>query len=340
MKRQPYSLEFSRPFHFGGQTLTERRGFHIILEGTKGSAVGDCAPFPEIGTEDANNALQALDTWAEKNLPCPAPSTDQETDLLLETLDETPAARFALEQALSQFQNRSLNISDDPQTVRTNALIGELPEAEGFEALEQCYRRGFSHVKMKVTPDSAEMIPGLLQKMKDQGHDLSGLRLDANGSFSPGDAALFLESIDDFSIDYVEDITENPEQMARLSRHHRVKLAMDRYAGSRQGRDALQKENRLAALILKPLQLGGIRPLQSYIDEYGDSMKMIISSAFESSIGLSYLYLAAVRTRLAGPHGLGVASLFRGGFPDLPSGPEFVWSTGHYMNFCESFLKK
>lgn len=306
---QPYDLPLRRAWGSARGGFARRRGWLVWIEADGLTGYGDCAPLPAAGTETHEAAGAALE-----RLTASLPGQDVTTRLA--TLDAdcdtsaTPAARFALECALSDLASRHQGVSlrhwlvpdSGPiAQIGVNAMLGTLGAVRG-EDLVASHAQGFRVLKLKVgveTPASdLEALNALMQSPSGGAGLDVGLRLDANGAWSFDQARRLIERLIRLRLP-IESIEEPlaepiPERLAELQTLAPFPLALDESLPTRFAR---YDTSRLAALdpiqlgvrrlVLKPAALGGLRRTLGLARlAQAAGIEVAVTSLVESAAGL------------------------------------------------------
>lgn len=183
---------------------------------------------------------------------------------------------------------QQLSIETTPEQV----LVNQLLQPSSATAQPQS-----SIVKLKVGRQSVEedqqWISALLSK-----HPELTLRLDANRLWSPSQAQQFWEWAQKLPIEYIEDPVANPADLDRLST---VPVALDELL-----EPSLITHPNVRAVVIKPSLCGDMTNALIEIARK-NQRKVVLSSAFETSVGLSRIAALADK---AVAHGLGTIDWF------------------------------
>ncbi len=228
------------------------------------------------------------------------------------------AARWlaaALEQGFSpSIRGRSSSL----ESIAVNATFPSLPPKEISHWWQ--YFPGVRSAKIKVAEqgqhlrDDMERVAELRRAV---GPNVT-IRLDANARWTVNQAAEALEKLEEFSIDYVEQPVATTQEMVDLRQRLRgtgIRLAADELIRHSHALDELIAERAADVAVLKVSPLGGIGTTRSLaIKAHNSGMEVVISSALESSVGLSWGVQAAalLQDEIGGlaDAGLGTAAFF------------------------------
>jgi O-succinylbenzoate synthase len=159
-------------------------------------------------------------------------------------------------------------------------LIGSFLEVK--EQINVAFEKRFSHVKLKLSHLTVDQAKELLTILKGK----VSIRLDLNRSWSQADVDTFFSSYPIDTFEYVEEPYQDAEALDSFVHP----LALD---------ESLADENnwnlpRLNTVIIKPSVIGAgqkIRRLISHCKER--KIKTVVSSAFESGVGMYQIALLA-----------------------------------------------
>ena len=149
------------------------------------------------------------------------------------------------------------------------------------------------------------------------------IRIDVNGSWSPDDAlininAIYNEVAGD-SLEYVEQPVANLDELKQLKEDMSVdaKIAGDEVLRKAKDPFVISLDGAIDILMLKVSPLGGIKRAMDLASHH--KLPVVISSALESAVGISYgLALAARVPKLDYACGLGTSALFNQDIGDIP----------------------
>ena len=148
------------------------------------------------------------------------------------------------------------------------------------------------------------------------------IRIDVNGSWSVKEALLNVNAIYEVTgdlLEYVEQPVTSLDELKQLKEGMRVDLKIAGDEVLRKAKDpfAISLDGAIDILMLKVSPLGGIKRAMDLASHH--KLPVVISSALESAVGISYgLALAARVTKLDYACGLGTSALFNQDFSDMP----------------------
>ena len=148
------------------------------------------------------------------------------------------------------------------------------------------------------------------------------IRIDVNGSWSVKEALLNINAIYEVTgdlLEYVEQPVDSLDELKQLKEGMRVDLKIAGDEVLRKAKDpfAISLDGAIDILMLKVSPLGGIKRAMDLASHH--KLPVVISSALESAVGISYgLALAARVPNLDYACGLGTSALFNQDVSDIP----------------------
>jgi O-succinylbenzoate synthase len=249
--------------------------------------LGDVCPYPLLSLETVEQAKQQF--LQKKQLIEKMPWTFPTLFRQLEELQLFPSLEFGLESALlSIFKPLS------PFKVPVCALLmGSMEEI--FDQAHQREREGYKHAKVKVGSLSLSKAYQVLDVLKNR----FSLRVDVNRAWKKDEATTFFSKFQQDSFDYVEEPFQDPYDLKYFS--HPVAVDESYRSGL-----PLSKVENLKAIIYKPTLQGGLRNALFVLNVAKKrGVKMILSSCFESDIGIAQIACLSRRLDLESPLGIG-----------------------------------
>lgn len=268
-----------------------RKGIWLCLGNEQGQeGWGEVAPLPNWSAETLEDAESQLHKNKKKILALDW-ALDNWTSHL-EQLQLLPSVSFGLESALLSILSPLSDL-----TVEASALLMGSPE-EICEQAAARHEEGFRSAKLKVGNLKFSEAAALIKQWKDKFH----LRIDVNRAWGTEESLEFFSQFPLDSFDYVEEPFQNPKDLA----HFPHPLAVDESFPQDLSLQDLEVLPNLKALIYKPTIQGGLLkcfPLYEWTKSRGISL--VISSSFETRVGLSHVASIAHRLSLSTPVGIG-----------------------------------
>ncbi len=318
-----YTLPFGEPVKFADKICHERNGLLLRLISTSGkSSLGEIAPLPGFSRESLeqaqNELLMAVLALNGTYIPDTLEGIKNNTDSFNEL---SPSVQFGIDSALlgliSTERDKSLLEILGVRTtgrVKINALITEsfVSNEDELERLQK-----YTSVKIKVGRHSIQEDAKLINTIRQQLSPETTVRFDANRAWSYDDACSFAKLIDTNGVEYIEEPCESIEESLQFAKDSNVPLALDETLYTEQFNSVIDS-NKVVAVIIKPTLYGRILKIFDLVNLLKEhNTHAVISSSFESSVGLYYLATIASAVDADYPCGLDTLVMFKG--PELSS---------------------
>lgn len=273
--------------------INTRSGVYIQIIDTEGNeGWGECAPLPRFSKESLDECMHQFliheEQFIEKNW------TDQTLFTELAKLQLLPALSFGIESALL-----SLLSPIHEHTVKASALLMGTP-SEIMEQANLRHSEGYTSAKLKVGNLNFDDAAILIHRLKNQ----FSLRIDVNRAWNTASSFRFFSQFDSHTFDYVEEPFQNPRELGKFPHP----IAVDESYPSELSLKDLEALPNLKALIYKPTIQGGVLhclPLKEWAIK--NKIMLVLSSSFESPLGLAHVSSMAHRLSLSAPVGIGTA---------------------------------
>lgn len=288
MRIQAFSL---RPYEISLTNAQIRSGALINIVDEKGdNGWGDIAPLPKWSHETLKDSIKQLNQ--KKHEIIQIDWTVENYLKKFEKLTLLPSVVFGLESALL-----SILAPLPAHSVRVSALLMGTSQ----DILQQAKMRqneGFTSAKLKVGHLSFNEAASLIHQLKDIFH----LRIDVNRAWTTADSLRFFSQFPLDAFDYVEEPFKNPYELSLFSHP----LAVDESFPKELSLTQLESLPTLKALIYKPTIQGGMAGCL-HLHEWTRrrSINLVLSSSFESDVGLVHVASIAHRLSLSSPVGIG-----------------------------------
>jgi o-succinylbenzoate synthase len=320
----PYALPFRNPYVTARGELAQREMVLLRLRSPEGAiGLGEAVPLSLRGGTTLEAVVAELRGWAED----PGP---HHTELSEPSRCAIETALLDLEARLTELPAWELLGASEAHPLECNATLeaGE-PDEVADRALEWA-STGFRSFKLKVgVGDDVDQVAAVRRAV---GTDAE-LRVDANGTWSPDEAAEHLELMnEEGQLQLAEQPCDSLDELAELKGLTSVPIAADESVTSAEdAREALQA-NACELATVKLSKVGGPGEALRIAAE----LPVYVSSSLDGPVGIA----AAAHTAQALPldgdagiaHGLATQRLFaetiaarepelRDGFLHLPEGP-------------------
>jgi o-succinylbenzoate synthase len=336
-----HTLNFIKPGRTSRGTLHERKVFYLKVWEAENPVIfglGEAAPLAGLSMESEADCSAALRQLT-------ADISQWEHYLFSENVLPR-AVLFALEQAILDLREGGRRVlfpskfTEGREVVLINGLVwmGE-PDFQLLQ-INRILSEGFGSIKLKIGAAEWRDELKLIQHLREHfGVEELGIRLDANGAYSPRQALEILEDLALYDIHSIEQPIRAGqwEEMAEICRESPVPVALDEELIVCPLAEA---ENLLAEvlpqyLILKPSLLGGFQVSESWIT-HAESLGIgwWVTSSLESNVGLNALAQWTFGLQNPVPQGLGTGQVFSNNVEGwleregefLQINPELKWS--------------
>lgn len=316
----PYTLRFKQPAGTSRGIYRDHPVWYVLLrdsEDPSHTGIGECAPLPGLSCDYNDRYAETLSTICR--------ITEQRQQVDRELLRRHPSILFGLETAMQHYQQRSPRLWETPfsrgqEGIPLNGLIWMGAYGDMKRQAVSLLERGFRCIKLKIGAIDFAQELELLHFIRSR-HPGVTLRVDANGAFTPGEAAEKLRKLATLEIHSIEQPIRAGqwEEMARLCEASPLPVALDEELigiFDPEEKRRLLESIRPHYLILKPSLHGGISGCNEWIalaHELG--IGWWITSALESNIGLNSIaqWCATLGNPL--PQGLGTGTLYHNNIP-------------------------
>jgi o-succinylbenzoate synthase len=254
------------------------------------SGWGDISPLPKWSKETLEGSLLSLNQKQHDILKIDWTARNCLNELA--NLKLLPAASFGLESALL-----SIVSPLSAYRVQTSALLMGSPK-DIFEQADLRHIEGYTSAKLKVSNLSFEEAFHIINQLKDK----FSLRIDVNRAWTTPDSLRFFSQFPLDTFDYVEEPFQNPNDLTQFLHP----LAVDESFPEDLSLAQLEALPTLKALIYKPTIQGGMAgciSLHEWASKKG--IDLVLSSSFESDLGLANVASIAHRLSLSAPVGIG-----------------------------------
>jgi len=321
-KTYRFDLSLRRPLVVGKQRLAKRSGYIIQLSaGDDQVALGEVSPLPGLSQESLTQAEKDIAGLRDRVLRRDVPEGLEKLSGGFENWlaeDIAPSVRFGFEMAvLNLIATRRGEplcrlICDTPRnSISLNGLLSGSHD-EIMAKTGRLLERGYKAFKLKVGRRSIQEDADITMSLRQRIGNEAALRLDANRAWSTEEARAFSNAVAHCDIDYLEEPVRTLDQFQALVNASEVTLplALDE---SLQELDpeGLSSLSGIKAVILKPTLWGFEKTIQTARQATGLGMTPVVSSAFESGIGIQALaQIAACVNANDVPAGLDTLDIF------------------------------
>ncbi|KAE8438929.1 o-succinylbenzoate synthase [Vreelandella piezotolerans] len=289
-----YALALTRPLTLNGERLTQREGLLVNIDGQW----GEIAPLPGFSCETLAQAeaeaLAYLAAFERGEVPTP----------------QLASVQFGLGCARRAWPERL------PQSPAPYPLLQGTPAHLMIEIevrLKAWRTAPPERLKLKVARYPINEELALIKRISER-LPTTRLILDANGGFTREQARRFCAGLPPGQIDYLEEPCAALTDTQAVAEATGVPFALDETL-SRQR--PWQAHPQLAALVIKPTLIGSLAACQALVERARAlGLRVVVSSSFESELGLELLSRLAREWAPGEPPGLDTGGWLAGRLTD------------------------
>jgi O-succinylbenzoate synthase len=294
----PFEVRLKRPFFVrGDEKIDKREGAVVQLVSDTGCVgFGEAAPLPGASSETLRKALHQLHTLSAdlkgRRISSDAPSLLEWLAAFLGDGAVSTSARFALESAVLDMAARSKQVPlcefIAPGIARDQSISALLQGSleEVVEQASDLKSRGYAVFKLKIGSPNIALDVRKVEEVKRRIGPGGMIRLDANGLWRLDEAVLFAQNIGKNQIDYIEEPCALPREWEKFHQLTDFSLGVDEsISGS--SYDELSLIRGVDCFVLRPMVRGALTGSLEFLRRARrDGRRVVISSAFETSLGL------------------------------------------------------
>ncbi len=315
-------LHFKQPAGTSRGVYTTRRIWLLTVEHDGRTAIGECAPLPQLSCDDIPDYEAVLRRFCD--------IIEATGSIPYDEMRNYPSMLFGVETALAQLSRTDGLLYDTPfshgeEGIPINGLVWMGTHDEMLSRLKEKLALGFRCVKLKIGAiDFAKELDLIQHIRKHFSREEVELRVDANGGFTPDVALERLQELARYDIHSIEQpiMAHQWSEMAQLCQLSPLPIALDEEligVNSTDEKIRLLDTIKPQYIILKPSLHGGVAGTREWIalaNERG--IGSWITSALESNIGLNAIAQLAANiygSKITMPQGLGTGMLFTDNIP-------------------------
>lgn len=315
-------LHFKQPAGTSRGVYTTRKIWLLTVEHDGRTAIGECAPLPQLSCDDIPDYEAVLRRFCD--------IIEATGSIPYDEMRNYPSMLFGVETALAQLSRTNGLLYDTPfshgeEGIPINGLVWMGTHDEMLSRLKEKLALGFRCVKLKIGAiDFAKELDLIQHIRKHFSREEVELRVDANGGFTPDVALERLQELARYDIHSIEQpiMAHQWSEMAQLCQLSPLPIALDEEligVNSTDEKIRLLDTIKPQYIILKPSLHGGVAGTREWIalaNERG--IGSWITSALESNIGLNAIAQLAANiygSKITMPQGLGTGMLFTDNIP-------------------------
>lgn len=315
-------LHFKQPAGTSRGVYTTRKIWLLTVEHDGRTAIGECAPLPQLSCDDIPDYEAVLRRFCD--------IIEATGSIPYDEMRNYPSMLFGVETALAQLSRTDgllydTSFSHGEEGIPINGLVWMGTHDEMLSRLKEKLALGFRCVKLKIGAiDFAKELDLIQHIRKHFSREEVELRVDANGGFTPDVALERLQELARYDIHSIEQpiMAHQWSEMAQLCQLSPLPIALDEEligVNSTNEKIRLLDTIKPQYIILKPSLHGGVAGTREWIalaNERG--IGSWITSALESNIGLNAIAQLAADiygSKITMPQGLGTGMLFTDNIP-------------------------
>lgn len=315
-------LHFKQPAGTSRGVYTTRKIWLLTVEHDGRTAIGECAPLPQLSCDDIPDYEAVLRRFCD--------IIEATGSIPYDEMRNYPSMLFGVETALAQLSRTDGLLYGTPfshgeEGIPINGLVWMGTHDEMLSRLKEKLALGFRCVKLKIGAiDFAKELDLIQHIRKHFSREEVELRVDANGGFTPDVALERLQELARYDIHSIEQpiMAHQWSEMAQLCQLSPLPIALDEEligVNSTDEKIRLLDTIKPQYIILKPSLHGGVAGTREWIalaNERG--IGSWITSALESNIGLNAIAQLAADIyglKITMPQGLGTGMLFTDNIP-------------------------
>ena len=289
-----YEIPYNKVLFMMGSKSLSRKGLFLKVQDTNNNVLwGEISPFPSLHKENINDVINYINSNNILN--------DLELIHLNKACNVPPSLIIAYEQILFNYTiNPSLIGDINICPLLSGDYHDIIHKCDSLNQLDIC------SIKLKLGRDTLNNDIKLFNIICTKLNNKIKIRIDANRSWTYGDANKFAKNINISRIDYIEEPLINIDELNEYYDKYRIDLALDETIYQMQNYSNLLKYKGCKSFIIKPSLIGGINnitKIKNIADE--NNINLIFSSAFETGYSLAYyIYLSSIYSDINIPQGL------------------------------------
>ncbi len=293
---EPLTIPLLEPFTIATGSVADARNVLISMTLEDGSVgYGECAPFPPSTGESQETALAAAIGCAALIEGRDAANWRALSKLIHGVYFSQHTAIAGMEMALLDALTRSYGIplyvffGGAGSAVETDYSIPMVTPERGYELAREVVERGITTIKVKVGGDLRYDV-ARVEAIREGAPGL-GLTLDANQGYTPGEALLCLEALDDRDIRPL--MMEQPvhkddfDGLRYVTQHTSVPIAADESTSNAASVARLIKMEACNVVNIKLMKCGFVEALDIAAVCRANHVELMIGAMIESRLAIS-----------------------------------------------------
>ena len=309
IKLTPFIRNYDRPVQYKERRFAQREGFYLCIRDQENLGIGEIAPLPEFSRESVEDIQSVFRSIKPILKELKSPDTIEEIQTIMDMIRNLPpSVQFGLEMALLLLlaNKRKLPLAnilnaDCQYNIQFNTLV----TPSSVHQVKQAKERGFSCYKLKVGRQTFGEDMSFMMNVISLLDDDDKFKIDCNGKWQLSDALEFSKRVNHSKINYIEDPFSSIKDQRDFASQSNIPLALDEFYHTF---DVIEYEH-ISFFIVKPMLRGGFLNLLRLPQKV--QSKIIISSSFETEVGLLGLIHLASALSNEQYHGLDTIRYFK-----------------------------
>lgn len=315
-----FSNHLKVPFKNSKGAFYKKESIIIKLIDEKGnSGYGEISPLDRFSPDSIEEILEFLQSEVSNSI------NEMIIDYnfpfhLSDEIIQFPSLVYGLEQAITQISIKRELISFPSRNVKLNSVVGiHEKKEETLNQLTGKIRCGFDTIKIKFGKENFEDELEVLKLIRS---NFNGkIRLDINGNWNYEEALKNISLLQNYEVQFIEQPCEDLSDCLKLADNVSIPITIDESLNGLEEFSEVINSN-IQYFIIKLTVFGGFRKTIEL--NKNCTQKIIISSALENSISMSYNLLLASIINKDFAHGLDTLSMLDKqvwkGFPQVENG--------------------
>ncbi|MEM3058717.1 MAG: dipeptide epimerase [Methanomassiliicoccales archaeon] len=257
-------LKRKEPFRIATGTSKDVINFIILLKSGELTGIGVAVPNLVTGETD-DSVLYAIQTICSEVRGLDAEKLEEIHNLMNEVIPRSPAVACGFDLALYDLVAKSEGkevcdiLGRNKMKIETSYTLGIAPLRETIEKARIAVGHGFHILKVKVGLNVEEDIRRIAALREVFGRQVV-MRIDANQGYSFEEADKFLQAVEPFDIEFVEQPVKAVELRAleKLASRSSIPIMADESAKSLQDVEKIVAENLASMVNIKLVKFGGV----------------------------------------------------------------------------------
>ena len=309
----PFSIKLKEPLINSSFKIESRDGFVVkITDENNLIGYGEVSPLLGFSLESIEECDITLNKLYYSIIDKARKKEEFDLTTELKAISNLPSLRFGVEQAIISLliKRRELNtLLTTEKRIAINGLVGIEAEENVFKKVDDLLVDDFKTIKIKLGVNSVEEDIALVKKISTRIDDSIKLRLDINGGWNYQEAEYAVNNLPKEKVEFIEQPVKSINELVMLSDFSPIPIGVDESIKNISGATDIVLRSNIKVIVLKPSILGSIIQTISLIKSAEKlDKKIIISSAFESVVGRSALFMLASLVNGNYAHGLNTAS--------------------------------